>query len=180
METIKRSMQYSNGPGRIQKILAERHCKRYDELQLTYLISATEYSRLRTPFEPVITTFPEFSSFGDPMKYAGKIPSAPYISFMYTQYMKRFIPIMDQHITRLSGTILKGDHSHKFNKKMYRVNNCPSFTGLYTVTNEYDEIRVMVLTPTKALDFLKGPFEKRCAENTFFFRIGNFPVSYKG
>ncbi|KAI7872237.1 uncharacterized protein EV154DRAFT_580069 [Mucor mucedo] len=43
---------------------------------------------------------------------------------------------------------------------MYRINNCPSFTGLYTVTNEYDEIRIMVLTPTKALDFLKGPFEK--------------------
>ncbi|KAI8997362.1 hypothetical protein BDB01DRAFT_33343 [Pilobolus umbonatus] len=176
LESIRRDIQFSNGPDRILKKLAEKHHKRFSELQLTYLINVTEHRNRRTLFEPVITVFEEFSTFNDPMKYAGKMPSAPYITFMYTQYMKNLTPLMDQQITRLSGTILKGDHSHKFNKKMYKINGVPSFTGLYTVTNEYDEIRMMILTPTKALDFLKGPFKSMLTS----LRANNYdePVVY--
>ncbi|KAI8983661.1 hypothetical protein BDB01DRAFT_835291 [Pilobolus umbonatus] len=144
LESIRRDIQFSNGPDRILKKLAEKHHKRFNELQLTYLINVTEHRNRRTLFEPVITVFEEFSTFNDPMK--------------------------------LSGTILKGDHSHKFNKKTYKINGVPSFTGLYTVTNEYDEIRMMILTPTKALDFLKGPFKSMLTS----LRANNYdePVVY--
>ncbi|GAA5810252.1 hypothetical protein MFLAVUS_003672 [Mucor flavus] len=56
MDTIRRSMQYSNGPGKIQKVLTEMHYKKYDELQHTYLVSTTEYPSCRTPFEPTVSS----------------------------------------------------------------------------------------------------------------------------
>lgn len=158
MDWIRTLMQNSVGPGRLQKILMEKHFLRYDKLQTMYLDAATSYQGSQRPaFEKFIEKFEEFSTFDDPKKYAGKTPSAMYIAFMYTTYMKTLTPLMDQEVMKLPGKILKGDHSHKYNKRLHPISgNTPAFNGLYTICNEFDEIRAMTIVPSTAMDFIEG------------------------
>lgn len=60
----------------------------------------------------------------------------------------------------LDGKILKGDHSFKIIKHMASIEGTSMFTALYTVCNESEEIRLMLLVPTKSLDHLRWSFEK--------------------
>ncbi|KAI7878129.1 uncharacterized protein EV154DRAFT_606504 [Mucor mucedo] len=69
-------------------------------------------------------------------------------------------PKMDKHMMLLDGKILKGDHSFKFPKHMAKIEDTSVFTGLYTMTNEYEEIVHQVLVPSKALSYLKHSFQK--------------------
>jgi hypothetical protein len=41
----------------------------------------------------------------------------------------------------LGGKYLKGDHSFKIIKRMGKIEGTPMFTVLYTVCNEYEEIK---------------------------------------
>lgn len=60
----------------------------------------------------------------------------------------------------LDGKVLKGDHSFKFSKHMAKIEDTSVFTGLYTMTNEYEEIVQQLLVPSKSLVYLKHSFEK--------------------
>lgn len=66
---------------------------------------------------------------------------------------------MDQHTSMLDGVVLKGDHSFKIIKHMGKMNGVSTFNALYTVLNEYEEIRLQVLSPTKALSHLASSFD---------------------
>ncbi|KAL9536894.1 hypothetical protein MBANPS3_012276 [Mucor bainieri] len=162
MEWIRTLMQNSVGPGRMQKILMEKHHLRYDKLQAIYLDAAISYNGSQRPInEAPVDHFQEFSEFNDQMKYAGKIPSAMYIAFMYTTYMDTLVPLMDQEAMKLSCRIMKGDHSHKYNKKLHPISgNSPAFNGLYTICNEFDEIRLMTIVPTTAMEFIEDPLHE--------------------
>ncbi|KAI7855375.1 hypothetical protein BDC45DRAFT_90850 [Circinella umbellata] len=59
----------------------------------------------------------------------------------------------------LDGVYLKGDHTFKIIKLINKINGQPVFTALYTVLNEYEEVRLQFLVPTKALSNLQCAFE---------------------
>src|SRR5579862_9389668 len=57
---------------------------------------------------------------------------------------------LDLEVMKRSGYILKGDHSHKVTKHIAKINGETVFSGLYTVTNEYEEVRTQIFTATKS------------------------------
>ncbi|KAJ3124653.1 hypothetical protein HK098_000938 [Nowakowskiella sp. JEL0407] len=66
---------------------------------------------------------------------------------------------MEQHTAMLSATILKGDASYKVTKHIGKVQGIPVFNGgLYTLVNEYEEIRMQTFMPTKSFSHLIQPF----------------------
>ncbi|KAG2211306.1 hypothetical protein INT45_003588, partial [Circinella minor] len=67
---------------------------------------------------------------------------------------------MDKQMEILDGKNLKGDHTFKIIKLMSKVNGVPVFTALYTALNEYEEIRLQFLVPTKSLSHLQYGFDK--------------------
>src|ERR1700722_1446757 len=73
--------------------------------------------------------------------------------------MEQIRTMVDKQMMLLDGKVLKGDHSFKIVKHIAKVGKEPTFSAMYTVCNEYEEIRMQVLTPTKSLSHLHEPFE---------------------
>jgi hypothetical protein len=102
--------------------------------------------------------FKEFSLFDDIKQYNGYIPSANFISYVYSSYISKLRKFMDQHTASLDGVVLKGDHSFKIIKHMGKINGVSTFSCLYTLVNEYEEIRLQVLAQSKSLKHLESSF----------------------
>ncbi|CAO3620732.1 unnamed protein product [Mucor hiemalis] len=152
-------IQNSVGLERFQKILRELHMLQHDRKELQYLVDL--HKKRHGISQHFIQSSPKpFSTFDDQSAYAGYIPSRTYIRAAYTAIIQAFRPKMDKHMMILEGKILKGDHSFKFPKHMAKIEDTSVFTGLYTMTNEYEEIVQQLLVPSKALVYLKHSFEK--------------------
>jgi hypothetical protein len=153
--------QHGIGPHRFSKILRILHKERYDELQLQYYSTVHEKANStagRFYFPGGAKDIVRFSSFGDPDQYGGYVPSASYVSHVYSSIIEQLRPFMDQHTSMLDGVVLKGDHSFKVIKHMGKINGISTFLALYTVLNEYEEIRLQVIAHTKALSHLAPSF----------------------
>jgi hypothetical protein len=100
-----------------------------------------------------------FSAFGDQSLYAGFIPSMTYLRTLYTAIIDEYRPLIDKQMMLLGGRFLKGDHSFKIIKKIAKINGTSAFTALYTVCNEYEEVRMQLLVPSKSLEHLQRSFE---------------------
>ncbi|KAI9260268.1 hypothetical protein EDC94DRAFT_648927 [Helicostylum pulchrum] len=125
--------QHGVGPHRLSKVIRILHTQRFDELQFVYYNGINDFkpnvaSQLLNGAES--QTFDQFSNFSDRMKYNGYTPSSNYLSY-------------------LDGIILKLDHSFKIIKRMGKFNDVSTFNGLFTVLNEYGEIRMQLLVPAK-------------------------------
>ena len=58
----------------------------------------------------------------------------------------------------LDAKYLKGDHSFKIIKLIGKVDGASIFTALSTIVNEFCEVRLQYLVPTKSLAHLKYAF----------------------
>lgn len=161
---IRPLMQNSVGPGRIHKVLRENHRLRYDELYFQYLDAAYDFQhslderQKRFSFGYAPDKIADFSEFEDSIGYSGSVPSAAYIGYVYTSYMENLKARIDAEMMKLGGVILKGDHTFKIIKKIAKLKGVSIFTALYTLCNEFEEIRMMVLAPTKSLLHLEERF----------------------
>jgi hypothetical protein len=149
-------VQHGVGPSKISSIVRELYMLKYDYLQFQHYDFALY--RQKNPAVNGINYDQEFSKFDDPLKFAGHIPSPGYISYVYSSLISHYRPMMDMQIMMLSGTILKGDHSFKIIKLIGKLCSTPVFNALYTVCNEFEEIKMMLLTPTKSLNHLSDSF----------------------
>jgi hypothetical protein len=157
---LRTCVQNSTGPKRFSDMLQEWHMLKHDELELQYLDAVVDEMESPTMLSSLHNMRPvPFSAFRDRSKYAGHIPSAKLLRSVYTSMIKIFRPYMDQQMAMLDGKILKGDHSFKVIKHIAQLGKQPIFNAMYTVCNEFGEIRVQVLTPTKSLSHLKASFE---------------------
>ena len=160
-------IQNSVGPKRFQKILRVLHQLKHSRLELQYLQAAI--SRKSDPTLKKVFTNSKthqrkdkivpFSKFDDRSKYAGHFPSAQYLRLFYTAYIAEIRHLIDKQMQVLDGIYLKGDHTFKIIKLISKVNGAPIFAALYTVCNEYEEVRLQFLVPTKALSHLRYAFE---------------------
>jgi hypothetical protein len=134
------------------------HLLKYDNLQLQHYDFALY--RQNNPTVNGDKYDQEFSKFNNPLKYTGHFPSPGYISYVYSSLISHFRPMMDMQMMMLSRPILKGDHSFKIIKRIGKICSTPVFNALYTVCNEFEEIKMMLLTPTKLLNHLSDGFQK--------------------
>ena len=153
-------VQNATGPKRFAQILREMHTLKHSRLELQYLDAVSSEARYPSLLSSFGRNKPDvFSKFGDRANYAGYVPSANYLRYVYTSVIEAVRPHMDKQMMLLDGKVLKGDHSFKIVKHIAKVGKEPTFSAMYTVCNEYEEIRMQVLTPTKSLSHLHEPFE---------------------
>lgn len=149
------------GPDLFKKLIRENHVRSYHEKMLKYLSKFQAYmndpskksiiDKYRKPdAEKVLSSFPSFKASG------GAKPSTSYFTSVYCQHIESLRGYMDGEIMKLSGEALKADHSFKVPKHMSKINGQPIFEALYTVTNEYGEIRSQILTFDKGQDQIKN------------------------
>ncbi|KAG2220944.1 hypothetical protein INT45_010697, partial [Circinella minor] len=157
-------MQNGMGVHRLQRALREFHTLRHSRLHLQYLNSLVHRQQYPTFHDiprgsnPII--YKRFSSFKDREGYAGYIPSTGYLRLVYTALIDQLRPLMDKELAILGGIILKGDHSFKVPKHMAKLGGSSAFTALYTLCNEYEEIRLQLLVPTKSTTHLEAPLKE--------------------
>ena len=157
-------MQNGMGVHRLQRALREFHTLRHARLHLQYLNSLVHRQNYPTFHDiprgnnPII--YKRFSNFKDPEGYAGYVPSTGYLRLVYTALIDQLQPLMDKELAILGGIILKGDHSFKVPKHMAKLGGSSAFTALYTLCNEYEEIRLQLLVPTKSTTHLEAPLKE--------------------
>ncbi|KAG0178868.1 hypothetical protein DFQ29_002903 [Apophysomyces sp. BC1021] len=159
---IRPCIQNGMGVERFRHTLQELHTLQHDRLELQYLNSVA-YRRQNLTLGDMLNISqrpPSFSRFDDPKRYAGCIPSTAYLRLVYTSIMDQLRPLIDRQMMQLGGQILKGDHSFKIIKNMAKIGSAPVFSALYTVCNEYEEIRIQVLNPSKTLSHLRDSFQR--------------------
>ena len=157
-DLLRPCMQNSVGPKRFRKILRELHKLKYSRAEFQYLNMAMfrNYNpSLRTRLNPNIQPFSEFEN---PKGYGGYIPLAQYLRSFYTSYTEEIRHLLDKQMMVLDATYLKGDHSFKIIKLIGKIEGSSIFTALYTIVNEYEEVRLQYLVPTKSLNHLKYAF----------------------
>ncbi|KAG2193038.1 hypothetical protein INT47_009288 [Mucor saturninus] len=138
VELMRPLFQNSVGPVRLSKILRIMHAEHYAGLELQYHDAACNMEK-NPGIDSILTrgntekiVFPEFSEFSDKGLYNGYVPSPSYLRYIYTSITEKIRPQLNWHMTSLN--------------------------ALYTCLNEYEEIRMQVWAPSKALSHPALPF----------------------
>ncbi|KAJ7146921.1 hypothetical protein C8R44DRAFT_845839 [Mycena epipterygia] len=129
-----------------ERILQELHLRNRDLAEQTYLHALKHCPESRLP-----ESLTPFSSFSDKSGYAGFSPSRYFISSVYVEYMSYIKPHQDQAMAAVPLTIGHADQSFKVIKYIARLNGVRVFGSLWSITNEFEQIRQMIFTPTKHL-----------------------------
>ena len=140
------------------KIMRELHVHEHDLRELKYLHAVTANVGDQSRLNSAVKTYTPFSGFDDQSGYGGFSPSK-YIKNIYMDYMDHIRPILDQCMSALSGHIIKWDHSFKLPKYMMRLDGIQMFTALFTIVNEWEQIRYQAFVPTKSLAHLHAGLE---------------------
>jgi hypothetical protein len=136
--------------------MQELHVREHDLRELKYLHAIkTDVSHVHI----ALKLYQPFSGFHDQSGYCGLYPSRWYIKDIYMDYMEHIRPVLDQCMAALSGYILKWDHSFKLPKFMMKLEGTQVFTALFTIVNEWEQIRYQTFVPTKLLLHLRAGLE---------------------
>jgi hypothetical protein len=118
------------------------HRQQHEQLEVDYLRTVT--AQLVEGQEMIYSPFPSFE------EGCAHAPSAHFCRDLYDKYMEEIEPYLDQHNSLLSTRGLAIDHSHKITKHIAKLKGESVFSGLLTMTNEFGEIRICDLVPSKA------------------------------
>ncbi|KAF7728630.1 hypothetical protein EC973_005857 [Apophysomyces ossiformis] len=129
-------------------MLSEHHHLRHDILEFQYLA-------FRQQKDLGDVTLPAFSTFDDPLGYAGFAPGAKYLTKVYNDFVEEKVVHYFQHTSSLPANIVHNDHSHKVNKHLCKLGGVKIFEGLFTMTNEMGEIRIQHFVPSTSMDYVK-------------------------
>ncbi|EDR06043.1 uncharacterized protein LACBIDRAFT_329103 [Laccaria bicolor S238N-H82] len=130
--------QNSLGAKQFADSLNVLHHRFHDMLEVQYL---------QTVLERESGLYKPFLSFESSPSAA---PSGQYCRDIYDREIEAHEKEFDQHTAQLSSCGMGIDHSHKITKQIAKIQSEPVFTGLLTMTNEFGEIRICDLVPTKA------------------------------
>jgi hypothetical protein len=133
-------------------ILRELHVRQRDLRELDYLhaihCEKKKAEALNLAEEP---SYEPFSAFENKDGYAGFYPTRWYLNAVYMDYMEQIRPILDQCMAAISGYIIKWDHSFKVPKLLSKLEGSQTFSALFTLMNESNQIRSQAFVPTKSL-----------------------------
>lgn len=151
---IRSSIAQGLTPHAWERILRELQVRRRDLAEQSYLhaLISCPPSQLPSPLTP-------FSSFDSREGFAGFSPSRWYINAIYIDYMGYVKPHQDQAMSALSATLVRWDQSYKLVKYVARLNGVRIFGSLWTMTNEYEQIRQMIFTATQHLHHIERPLQ---------------------
>jgi hypothetical protein len=136
---------FQNGMGGKQfaDMLNTLYRQRHEELEMQYMHSIID--RYNQGIHNVqYPPFPQFEAG------AAIGPTGSFCRMLYDSWVEKREHLYDQHQSQLSTRQMAIDHSHKITKHIAKIKGEPVFIGLLTMTNEFGEIRVCDLVPSKA------------------------------
>lgn len=152
MTLIRSTIAHGLTPNGWEHVFRELHVRKRDLAERAYLYALNARAPNKQP-----TRLTPFSSFSDKNGYAGFSPSRWYISKLYVEYMGFIKPYQDQAMSAISLTLARMDQSYKAIKYIARIQGVKIFGSLWTITNEFEQIRQMILTPTRHLTHIEKP-----------------------
>ncbi|KAE9397154.1 hypothetical protein BT96DRAFT_996110 [Gymnopus androsaceus JB14] len=138
------------GPEPFSKMLLELQTLHHSRRELTYLAAAHHYGLSGK------TQVPQFPKFDDHMKYAGNAPSVRYIKSIWTDYHGGIKIYVDRIQASLSAYKL----AEQIMKAMARLKAEPTFAALFSLMNEWEEIRAQAMALTKGFSILPEMFKQ--------------------
>ncbi|KAJ7152120.1 hypothetical protein C8R46DRAFT_484877 [Mycena filopes] len=155
VDTMKITFAGRFGADPFSKMVRELKYLRHSRLEGMYLHAALHYG-LRGPSQ-----IPAFSTFKDPMGFAGYAPSTKYLKSMFTSWFASHRLYIDRIMSSLSGRILKADHTFKTVDHQGRLPGGEAIhTALYDAVNDFEEVRFYGLTLTQGFAPLQGMYER--------------------
>ncbi|KAJ7725545.1 hypothetical protein B0H16DRAFT_1781847 [Mycena metata] len=136
-----------------ERILRELHVRNRDLAEQSYLHA------LKAATSDLPEPLQVFSSFSDKKGFAGFSPSRWYLNQLYVEYMNHIKPHQDQAMAAIPVTAAKWDRSYKVIKYHARLDGVRVFGSLWTMTNEAEQIRQMILTLTDHLHHIEHPLQ---------------------
>ncbi|KAJ7174303.1 hypothetical protein C8R46DRAFT_88386 [Mycena filopes] len=157
MTLIRAGMANSMNSNSWAKVLRELHFREKDLRELNYLYAVmTEQAK----GNHAVKVYEPFSDFEDRSKYAGFTPHRTYITAIYVDYMDHIRSPLDQCVAALKCEFAKWDHSHKLTKYLMKLGGVTIFAGLFTLVNEFEQIRYQAFVPTKSLAHIRTGLEE--------------------
>jgi hypothetical protein len=154
MALIRAGMAHSLNSSAWSNIFQELHVREHDLQELDYLHAIHAENKKREAHNIVEKAYEPFSAFKDKTGYAGFYPSKWYINTVYMDYMEHIRPVLDQCMASLTGYVLKWDHSFKVPKYLMKLDGAVTFAALFTIVNEFEQIRFQAFVPTKSLSHI--------------------------
>ncbi|KAL0565231.1 hypothetical protein V5O48_016796 [Marasmius crinis-equi] len=133
------------GPKPFSEMQQELQTLRHSQLELMYLSAARHYG---------IKNVQSFSTFNDPLGYNGASRSTHYFRSMFTEWYAAFRIFLDRVQASLPLTIGKADHTFKVIVFMAKVMGEPIHRALYTIVNEWEQVRGRAACLTKSLAYV--------------------------
>ena len=84
----------------------------------------------------------EFSAFGDPQLYDGRVPTGKYLAHMYKLFRDSIRVHLDNEVKKRGAETLHWDVLYKEAKHLYQYKGHPVYYGLVTALNEFGEVRI--------------------------------------
>ncbi|KAJ3818006.1 hypothetical protein F5880DRAFT_1687260 [Lentinula raphanica] len=137
------------GPSPFAELMSELQYKHHAELELMYLDAARSYG-LYGPAQ-----VPAFSSFADPLRYAGAPPSVHYLKAMFVDWVTAHRTFLERAQACLPADVMKVDHTFDYLKYMGGLNGERLHEASYTNVNHFEEIRSLGMVPSKSMAFVK-------------------------
>ncbi|KAJ7572428.1 hypothetical protein C8J56DRAFT_759951, partial [Mycena floridula] len=134
------------GPEPFASLMGEMRYLQHAQRELIYLSTCLSHP----PLKPQ-----SFSKYDDPLRYNGKHPSNQYCKAVFVDWMREHSVFFDRAMACLPGGILKGDHTFKVAKYISCLSGEPAFEAMYTLVNEWEEIRAQSLTISKSLSVVQ-------------------------
>lgn len=159
LEFIRSGMTLGVNANMFSTMIRTAHMRKYDHSKLKYYYAIASENAKADAKQIERQTFKPFSAFSDKSGYNGHYPSRWYISAIYVDYIQCIRPMLDQCMAALTGTVLKWDHSFKVLKFLMKINGEPVFKALFTIVNEFEQIRYQAFVPTKAQSHLREGLE---------------------
>lgn len=119
----------------------------YDDRQLIWQFALLRAPRSRWPVRDV--SFPPFDR--------ASIPTRWYLKTAFVDWSSTMRYYLDHAISVLSGLVLKWDHSFKLPKLVAKLSGAKSFEALFTIMNEFEQVRFQAFVITKSFAHL-GPY----------------------
>ncbi|KIK54977.1 hypothetical protein GYMLUDRAFT_1021476 [Collybiopsis luxurians FD-317 M1] len=141
------------GAGPYSALVDEMQRRHHAELELMYLACAHSHGFSGSQI-------PLFSAFNDASLFAGAPPSTQYMRAMFTDWFAAFRIYLECDLASTSGTRLAGDHTFWIMKHMGGLKGEPLHTALYSVVNEWEQVRAQSFCLTKSLSFVQGMYER--------------------
>jgi hypothetical protein len=126
--------------------------KRYDELQLQYKQSIYAQAQASETLTNRNMVFPDFPEFNDrsPSGYHGYTPSSQLLRDVFDNFVEDHKNEINQHTSMLPASVIAIDHSFKVPKQIVKECGVPIYSGLFCMTTELGQIRILNLVSTKS------------------------------